>query len=49
MSTTKPSTPMPSTAPAWAAAMRRVTNYLVNDFGGGPRPWKFACVINMTL
>ena len=26
--------------------MRRVTNYLVNDFGGGPRPWKLAWVIN---
>ena len=46
MSTTTVSTPLPSTAPAWAAAMRRVTNYLVNDFGGGPRPWKFAWVIN---
>jgi protein-S-isoprenylcysteine O-methyltransferase Ste14 len=26
--------------------MRRVTDYLVQDFGGGPRPWKFAWVIN---
>jgi protein-S-isoprenylcysteine O-methyltransferase Ste14 len=26
--------------------MRRVTDYLVRDFGGGPRPWKFAWVIN---
>jgi aryl-alcohol dehydrogenase-like predicted oxidoreductase len=40
------STPIPAKAPAGAAAMRRVTNYLVNDFGGGPRPWKFAWVIN---
>lgn len=39
-------TPIPANAPAWAAAMRRFTNYLVNDFGGGPRPWKFAWVIN---
>ena len=39
-------TPIPANAPAWAAAMRRLTNYLVNDFGGGPRPWKFAWVIN---
>jgi hypothetical protein len=46
MSTTNVSTALPFTAPAWAAAMRRVTNYLVNDFGGGPRPWKFAWVIN---
>lgn len=29
-----------------AAAMRRLTDYLVHDFGGGPRPWKFAWVIN---
>jgi hypothetical protein len=40
------STPIPAGAPAWAAALRRVTSYLVNDFGGGPRPWKFAWVIN---
>ncbi len=26
--------------------MRRFTNYLVCDFLGGPRPWKFAWVIN---
>ncbi|TXH87787.1 MAG: DUF1295 domain-containing protein [Rhodoferax sp.] len=26
--------------------MRRVTDYLSQDFGGGPRPWKFAWVIN---
>ena len=31
MSTTTVSTPLPSTAPAWAAAMRRVTNYLVHE------------------
>jgi hypothetical protein len=37
---------IPAKAPAWAAAMQRVTNYLVNDFGGGPRPWKFAWLIN---
>ena len=33
-------------APAWALAMRRMTDYLVQDAGGGPRPWKFAWVIN---
>jgi hypothetical protein len=38
MSTATASTPIPAKAPAWAAAMRRVTNYLVNYFGGGPRP-----------
>ena len=26
--------------------MRRFTDYLVCDFMGGPRPWKFAWVIN---
>jgi hypothetical protein len=42
MSTATASTaliPVPAKAPAWAIDMRRVTNYLVNDFGGGPRPW----------
>lgn len=39
-------TGIPATAPAWAAGMRRLTNYLVHDCGGGPRPWKFAWVIN---
>ncbi len=33
-------------APAWAQAMRRFTDYLSKDFLGGPRPWKFAWVIN---
>jgi len=36
----------PYDPPAWAQAMRRVTDYLVGDFGGGPRPWTFAFVIN---
>ena len=26
--------------------MRRWTDYFVKDFGGWPRPWKFAWVIN---
>lgn len=34
------------TTPAWAAILRRFTSWLVEDFGGGPRPWKFAWVIN---
>jgi protein-S-isoprenylcysteine O-methyltransferase Ste14 len=47
MSTATAPTPVPTRAPAWAVALRRVTDYLVNDFGGGPRPWKFAWVINV--
>jgi protein-S-isoprenylcysteine O-methyltransferase Ste14 len=35
-----------ATPPAWAARTRKITDYLVQDFGGGPRPWKFAWVIN---
>ena len=37
---------LPANAPAWAVATRRVTNYVVEDFLGGPRPWKFSWVIN---
>src|SRR5262249_43608387 len=33
-------------APAWAAAMGRVTNYVMNDCGGGRRVLKLAWVIN---
>jgi protein-S-isoprenylcysteine O-methyltransferase Ste14 len=33
-------------APRWASRMRQITDYLVLDFGGGPRPWKLAWVIN---
>ena len=32
--------------PAWAAATARVNGYMVEDFLGGPRPWKFAWIIN---
>lgn len=46
MSTTVISTPLPGNAPDFAQTMRRWTNYFVNDFGGGPRPWKLAWVIN---
>jgi len=35
-----------SPGPAWALAMRRFNNWLSQDFLGGPRPWKFAWVIN---
>ena len=31
---------------AWAAAIGRVTNYLMNDCGGGQRVLKLAWVIN---
>jgi hypothetical protein len=40
------SAPTPPKAPAWAAAMGRVNHYIKNDFGGGPRPWTLAWVIN---
>ncbi|WP_165246646.1 methyltransferase family protein [Paludisphaera soli] len=43
---TTPVDPIPTAAPAWAATLRRVTDYLSCDFGGGPRPWRFAWVIN---
>ena len=33
-------------APRWVQAVHRTTDYLVSDFLGGPRPWKFAWVIN---
>ena len=46
MSAATVSAPRPANAPAWATVMRRVTNYMVNDFAGGPRAWKFAWVIN---
>jgi protein-S-isoprenylcysteine O-methyltransferase Ste14 len=36
----------PNPAPAWARTTRRVTDYLVHDFLGGPRPWKLAWIIN---
>jgi protein-S-isoprenylcysteine O-methyltransferase Ste14 len=32
--------------PNWAARLRRLTSWLVEDAFGGPRPWKFAWVIN---
>jgi protein-S-isoprenylcysteine O-methyltransferase Ste14 len=33
-------------APAIARRMRAITDYVVQDVGGGPRPWKTAWVIN---
>jgi len=38
--------PARQTPPAWAATTARITGYLVEDVLGGPRPWKFAWVIN---
>ena len=32
--------------PGWALILNRLTDHAVNDFGGGPRPWKFSWVIN---
>ena len=46
MSTTVISTSGPGKTPVWAETMRRWTDYFVKDFGSGPRPWKFAWVIN---
>jgi len=40
------SRPPQITPPAWALALRRLTTWAVEDAGGGPRPWKFAWVIN---
>jgi len=36
----------PPPAPLWAFHLRRLTNWLSQDCGGGPRPWKLAWVIN---
>ena len=33
-------------APTWAQLLRRNNDFLTQDFGGGPRPWKLASVIN---
>lgn len=34
-------------APQWAIRMQRLTQWLVEDCLGGPRPWKFSWVINV--
>lgn len=33
-------------APVWATTLRRITVWLSEDIGGGPRPWKMSWVIN---
>ena len=38
--------PATTTAPGWAITMRRLSDWLVNDLGGGPRPWKLAWIVN---
>lgn len=38
--------PIAARAPAWAAAMGRVTNYVMSDCGGGQRVLKLAWVID---
>ena len=39
-------TATPYEAPGWARTMHRVTDHMLHDFLGGPRPWKFSWVIN---
>lgn len=46
MSTTAPGHSLANTAPQWALRMRAFTDHLTKDFLGGPRPLKFAWVIN---
>lgn len=35
------------TAPAWALGLRKLSDALLYDLFGGPRPWKFAWIINL--
>ncbi len=35
-----------NSAPAWAVRMRRLSTWISQDCGGGPRPWKLAWVVN---
>ncbi|HUP99074.1 MAG TPA: DUF1295 domain-containing protein [Aeromicrobium sp.] len=46
MTAEAPTTSTAYRAPAWAQSMRRLTDHLTTDFSGGPKPWKFAWVIN---
>lgn len=41
-----PASAISANAPAWALAMRKFTNFISQDFLGGPRLWKMAWVIN---
>jgi len=46
MCTTVISTPLPGKRLLGPKTMRRWTDCFMKDFGGGPRSWKFAWVIN---
>jgi protein-S-isoprenylcysteine O-methyltransferase Ste14 len=48
MVSSNPASENPNTnaAPRWARSMQRFSDHVVCDFLGGPRPWKFAWVIN---
>lgn len=46
METRHNATAAPAQAPSWALAMRRLSTWISRDFGGGPRPWKLAWVVN---
>lgn len=49
MSSTSPNASpavIPAKAPAWATVLRRFNDYMLHDLGGGPRPLKFAWIIN---
>ncbi len=48
MKSTSATVTLPSAAPppAWARVMRMFSNFVSQDFLGGPRPWKFSWVIN---
>jgi len=46
MSTATASAPLPAKAPALAAVMRQRDQLPTKRLCGGPRPWKFARVIN---
>ncbi len=35
-----------SATPSWIRKLREINYWLVQDFGGGPRPWKLSWVIN---
>ena len=46
MSTTEAPRPVQAEPPAWAALASRITEHVMYDLGGGPRPWKLAWVID---
>lgn len=37
---------LPLPPPKWARLMRALNDWLMHDLGGGPRPWKFAWIID---